>query len=421
MEAKYSFIDILGDKWWIAVVAMGAALVITPIVRLFAYRMGLVDRPDDTLKPHGRPVAYLGGLAMCAAYLTGIVGYIFVMPQAAVHWAMLKEHLSGGQYSALLRNPMWNLLAIAIGGLIITLVGQADDLRNISPRKKVLGQITAAAVLLAGGVGDRMAVVIFSFIAGSIKILHGSPPEWISSPSPWLVAPLSTLIMIVLVIATCNATNLLDGLDGLCGGVTGIIAIGFLAIAVWLAMWGHEGHESYDALRVGISLAMVGAVLGFLPYNIPPASIFMGDAGSMLLGFFVAAMMAFFCQEGNARWFLASCAIFALPILDTALAVVRRIRAGRNIFAGDRSHLYDQLVDRGKTVNQVVVLFYILAALAAGLGVLMAIFVKLRYAVFVYVLLFAGAWVVFYLKGMINPPSGDETVADNESGRQHSR
>jgi UDP-GlcNAc:undecaprenyl-phosphate GlcNAc-1-phosphate transferase len=211
------------------------------------------------------------------------------------------------------------------------------------------------------------------------------------------------VMCLLAVVGACNATNLLDGLDGLCGGVTGIIALGFLALSVWLATW--VRYPDTEGLRIALCVAMVGAVLGFLPYNIPPASIFMGDAGSMLLGFFVATMMTLFCQEGNARWFLAACVIFALPILDTALAVVRRFLAGSSLFAGDRSHLYDQLVDRGMTVKQVVVLFYGLAVLADAMGVTVAICVQGRHAVILYGLVLAVIWLLFWKKGMIKPPA----------------
>jgi UDP-GlcNAc:undecaprenyl-phosphate/decaprenyl-phosphate GlcNAc-1-phosphate transferase len=229
----------------------------------------------------------------------------------------------------------------------------------------------------------------------------------------YLVLPLSVIFCLMVVVAACNATNLLDGLDGLCGGVTGIIALGFLALAIWLALWNQ--FPGTDELRVALCFAMAGAVLGFLPYNIPPASIFMGDAGSMLLGFFVATMMALFCQEGNARWFIAALAVFILPILDTALAVVRRLAAGKPIFAGDRSHLYDQLVDRGMTVKQVVVLFYILAALAAAMGVVLAVFLHTHQVIPIYIALFALVWVIFWRLGMISerpkgprPPQADD-------------
>jgi len=137
----------------------------------------------------------------------------------------------------------------------------------------------------------------------------------------------------------------------------------------------------------------------------------------MLLGFYVASMMALFCQEGNARWLLGSLAIFALPILDTALAVVRRLIARRNIFAGDRSHLYDQLVDRGMTVKQVVVLFYALAAAAAVLGVSLAIWTQGRYALITYTVLLIVIWVVFWKLGMIKPEPRHPQDAARPPGR----
>jgi UDP-GlcNAc:undecaprenyl-phosphate GlcNAc-1-phosphate transferase len=129
----------------------------------------------------------------------------------------------------------------------------------------------------------------------------------------------------------------------------------------------------------------------------------MGDAGSMLLGFFVAVMISLFSSEGPLRWTLAACVVFALPIFDTSLAVVRHVISHKNIFEGDRSHLYDQLVDRGMSVKRVVLLFYILSVLAAIVGNVGAIYLRFRYALVIYVLLFLAVWVVFVLNGMVNP------------------
>jgi len=397
--SKLSLLDVLKDVWWIGAVALGVSLIATPIVRLIAYRARIVDRPDDLLKPHTRPTAYLGGLAMCAGLLVGLGCYLTVMPRGAENLVAMKTQLFSGQVRPLLQNPVWNALAIALGSLLITIVGLLDDLYRLRARQKVLGQVAAAAVLICGGVGYRMAVVFFS----SLRYY----------PPPWVLVPISAAMCIVLVIAACNATNLLDGLDGLCGGVTGIIALGFLALAVWLATWAHPGHENTDYLRVGLCLAMAGAVLGFLPYNIPPASIFMGDAGSMLLGFFVATSMVLFCQEGNARWFVAAWAVFALPGVDTGLAVVRRVLSGKSIFAGDRSHLYDQLVDRGMSIKRVVVLFYILSAATAVVGVVLAIKLRGRHAVAIYAALGVALSILFVKLGMVKPeprqPAGDDS------------
>jgi len=409
MPIEYSPVEVLRDQWWVGILALGVSLTVTPVVRAIAYRARIVDRPDDLLKPHGRPIAYLGGVGMCLGLLVGLAGYVAAIPDAGLHWVRLKGDLAGLRIASLLDNPLWKALAIAGGSVLITAVGLLDDIKNISPRQKLCGQLAAALILLAGGVGHRMAMVVFSPLARGLIGLGIQPAGWVLAPPFWLLLPLSVAMCLLVVIATCNATNLLDGLDGLCGGVTGIISLGFLALAVWLAMWGR--FPGTDELRVGLCLAMAGAVLGFLPYNLPPASIFMGDAGSMLLGFFVAAMLALFSQEGAARWFIAACAVFALPILDTALAVVRRLLAGVSIFTGDRSHLYDQLVDRGMSVREVVALFYILAFLTGALGVLLAIFLRLRYAMLIYAVLLVAVWTLFYKLGMVHPP---EKKASNE-------
>jgi UDP-GlcNAc:undecaprenyl-phosphate GlcNAc-1-phosphate transferase len=386
-EPVYTWMEVLQNKWWVFVVALLASLVCMPIVRFIAYRKGIVDRPDDLLKPHGRPVAYLGGLAMCVGLLAGFGAYVATTFDAESQWNGLVEELSQGRLARALDNPLLEACAVGLACVAITLVGLIDDLRKLSPRRKIVGQLLAAGILLLGGVGNRMGTIVLSPLG-----LEGHA---------WLQAPLSAAMCFLTVIAACNATNLLDGLDGLCGGVTGIIALGFLALATSLATFGNFPYTG--SLRVVLCLAMAGAVAGFLPYNLPPASIFMGDAGSMLLGFFVATMMAMFCQEGHGRWFMGSLVVFALPILDTGLAVVRRARSGKSIMAGDRSHLYDQLVDRGMSVKQVVVLFYLLGLLAAVIGVAGALALQLRYAVILYAACFVIAWIIFLKLGMVKP------------------
>jgi len=320
--------EILKDVWWIGLVGFGVSLVMTPVVRFVAYHAKIVDRPDDLLKPHAKPIAYLGGIAIFFGLLVGLGAFLTTIPDKPMHWAQLGEALSQFQLGQLIRNPFWNVFAIATGCTIIMITGLLDDLFDIKPRSKVIAQVAAAVILIIGGIGHELCPALFK-------------PLGIPLPPRWIQLGISTLGCMIVVIAICNATNLLDGLDGLCGGVTGIVALGFLALAVHLATYHNITDRQTDTIRVAFCLAMAGAVLGFLPYNIPPASIFMGDAGSMLLGFFVAAMMMLFCQERHGRWFVAACAIFALPIADTGLAVVRRILTGKRIFEGDRSHLYE--------------------------------------------------------------------------------
>ncbi|MCK5113651.1 MAG: undecaprenyl/decaprenyl-phosphate alpha-N-acetylglucosaminyl 1-phosphate transferase [Phycisphaerae bacterium] len=405
MTSMYSPQDVLKDVWWIGLVAFGVSLILTPIMRFVAYRTKIVDRPDDLLKPHAKPIAYLGGVAIFFGLIVGLGAFLSTVPDKAAQWSQLGDALSQFQIGQLIRNPFWNTFAIAAGCLIIMLTGLLDDLFDIKPRTKVIAQIAAAVILVIGGVGHELAPVILK-------------PFGIPLPPKWIQVAISTVGCMVVVIAICNATNLLDGLDGLCGGVMGIVALGFLALAVHLAMYHNIVDRHTDTIRVGLCLAMAGAALGFLPYNIPPASIFMGDAGSMLLGFFVSAMMMLFCQEGNGRWFVAACAVFALPIIDTGLAVVRRVLTGKRIFEGDRSHLYDQLVDRGMTVRQVVVLFYIMAIISATGGVLAAIYLRGRWAVATYAVIAVVLVIVFVKLGMVKPHPHEKKSAEAQDTEQ---
>src|SRR5207247_11102376 len=152
----------------------------------------------------------------------------------------------------------------------------------------------------------------------------------------------------------------IDGLDGLCGGVTAIIAAGLLFVAVHLAMNSGGMDSNWDGQRVVLGLALLGAVLGFIPYNFNPASIFMGDTGSMFLGYACAVMIVLLADAGS-KWFLAAGVMFALPVLDTTLAFARRWVNRRPLFSPDKFHFHHQLVARGLTVKRAVIVAYLLA------------------------------------------------------------
>lgn len=380
--------EVLRQRWWIAAVAFGVALVATPIARRIARRARMVDRPDDHLKPHGRPTPFLGGLAICAAVLAGLAGYLPTMPGASAHWARLGADLLADRPSALLGNPVWRLLSVAAACLLMTVVGLLDDLREMPPAGKLIGQVAAGLVLAAGGIGSHAVEALFVPAGGE--------------PSVWVTLCVGAAICVALVCLASNAVNLLDGMDGLCGGVMGVVAVGYLALSVWLAMAGPHA-DGTDGLRLALCLAAAGAVLGFLPYNLPPARIFMGDAGSLLLGLLVAAMMLLFCRERSPRWFVASWVIFAVPAVDTALAVVRRLRRGGRIAAGDRLHLYDQLAARGAQAATVLVLFYFASFLAAMIGVAGAVLLPLAYALPIYAALLAVVLAGLAAAGMVAP------------------
>jgi UDP-GlcNAc:undecaprenyl-phosphate GlcNAc-1-phosphate transferase len=179
-----------------------------------------------------------------------------------------------------------------------------------------------------------------------------------------------------------------------------VIAAGFLFLAVHLAMFGGGINSNWDALRVVLGLALLGAVLGFIPYNFNPASIFMGDTGSMFLGYCCAVMIILMAQE-MPKWFLASMVMFALPILDTTLAFVRRWIAGRPLFSADAQHFHHQLVQRGFTVKQTVMISYGLA-ICFGLMGATIVFMRTRYAVALYLVTFGSVIVAAYKMGMVH-------------------
>jgi UDP-GlcNAc:undecaprenyl-phosphate GlcNAc-1-phosphate transferase len=211
----------------------------------------------------------------------------------------------------------------------------------------------------------------------------------------------SSVVVVCVVVACCNATNLMDGLDGLCGGVTAVIAAGFLFLAVHLAISTGGYNPNLDAMRVVIAIALLGAVLGFIPYNFNPASIFMGDTGSMFLGFCCATMILLMAQGQHWRWFLASMVMFALPVLDTALAFARRWVNGRPLFSADKLHFHHQLVARGFSVKKTVLISYGLALFFAVAGASIAI-TRTRYAVAGYLIIFGYIIVAAYKMGMVH-------------------
>ena len=204
--------------------------------------------------------------------------------------------------------------------------------------------------------------------------------------------------MIIFVLGASNSLNLLDGLDGLCAGVTVIITGAMLLLAIHLGTWGFS-EVGGDAVRVVICLGLLGAVCGFLPFNRHPAKIFMGDAGSMLLGFMVAALFILFANQGP-RWLIAAVVAFGLPILDTATALVRRALNKKPLFLSDRGHIYDQMIDRGIPLKKTVAFCYGLAGVYAVIGLVMSQ-IRTRYALAVYIVVSVVSGFVVWKKGYL--------------------
>ncbi|HEV2293140.1 MAG TPA: MraY family glycosyltransferase [Tepidisphaeraceae bacterium] len=385
--------DVLSPYIYVFYAAFVVSFIFTPVMRTIAIYYNIIDEPDAIRKMHNTPVAYLGGVAVFLGWMAGLA---------------LSQFLSLHRSEPGLLPYVHVRFSIVLGACVIVILGLWDDIRRINPWMKIGGQVFAAVCLLIEGVGVNCAAPLLAPLGARIQ--HHLGPQLLSSlglaaqplplfPEPFVIA-VSSVMVIALVVFCCNATNLMDGLDGLCGGVTAIIAAGFLFLAVHMAMYGGGINSNWDALRVVLGLALLGALLGFIPYNFNPASIFMGDTGSMFLGFACATTLILMAQE-RPKWFLASMVIFALPVLDTILAFARRYVNGRPVFSPDKFHFHHQLVARGFSVKQTVIISYGLAIAFALLGVTI-VFMRTRYAVAVYLVVFGSIIVAAYKMGMVH-------------------
>lgn len=364
--------EVLSAYAWYAVLAFVVTVFATPIAAAAARALGVMDMPDTYLKPHARPTPYLGGAAICLGWTVALVAAMAIEPK--IDWAML--------------------LPIVLGGVAMTAMGVLDDLREVSPKLRLaVGGLVITVVMVATGAGVNLVDSLLYMLGLDVPV--------------YLRRALSILVGVVIVLGACNSTNLIDGLDGLCAGVTSVISLGFFIIATFIAM--HEWPAAPTHVRLVIAMALFGAALGFLPFNFNPAKIFMGDAGSILLGYNCGMMILLFARPGTLRWVIGGLMVFALPVFDTALAIFRRWRSGKPIFQGDRSHFYDQLVDRGLSVRRVVFISYALSAFYALLGCL-CIFVKLRYLLPFYASVVVATILLIHLTGMARR-EGDQRAA----------
>ena len=351
--------------WPVLAASFIASFAATWLCKKVAIKFNIVDTPDDLVKTHKEPIAYLGGLGMFLGFTVGLLAAFAFLRNEPFFSHTLKL-----------------LLGVLAGGAIACFIGLTDDIFDIKPHQKILGQIAAAILLLIVGISpnlDFMPMYLNIELAPSVELI------------------IEVIIVFVFVLGATNSLNLLDGLDGLCAGVTAIITIAMLLLSMQLATWGFS--EVGDPVRIIICLGLVGGVCGFLPFNRHPAKIFMGDAGSMFLGFVVAALMLLFAEQ-IPRWWMASIVVFGLPILDTAVALVRRLLNKRPLFVSDRGHIYDQMIDRGITLKKTVAICYALAAFYAVIGLIMSQ-IRTRYAALVYVFVFAVSAVLVWQRGYL--------------------
>lgn len=300
----------------IAAFAVAAVLsyFFTPPVKNFAHKVGAIDVPKDARRMHKKPIPRLGGLAIYGGFLCSIL--IF------------------GQLDE-------TMLCVLLGAAIIVALGIFDDVLALGAKLKFVVQIVAASIPVC--IGD-LQIGLFT----NLNPLSDTPFVHLGI--------LAVPVTIIWIVGITNAVNLIDGLDGLAVGVSSIAAITMLAVALL------TGN-----MPIAITMAaLAGACIGFMPYNLNPAKIFMGDTGSTFLGYMLATvsimgLFKFYAVISFAVPFL----ILGLPIFDTANAIIRRVAAGRSPMSPDRGHVHHKLIDMGFNQKQAVAILY---AISATLG-----------------------------------------------------
>lgn len=334
---------------FLALTAFVLCFLLTPLVAHWSRRQGLLDQPNAGRKVHLEPVPRTGGVAIVLAYAAS-VGLLLVSP---LHGATSVDM------------PLALHLFPAVG--VIFLVGLYDDIIGLRARVKLLGQIVAAGLAFYGGV--RVTA-----------IGHVDVPLLASLP-----------LTVLWLVACTNAFNLIDGVDGLAAGIGLFATFTILAAALF-------GHLSPLALAVA---PLLGALLAFLRYNFNPASIFLGDSGSLTIGFMLGCFGAIWSQKSATLLGMAAPLMaLAVPLLDTAIAVLRRFIRHQPIFSPDRNHLHHRLLDRGFSPRQVVLIVYGACGVAAAFSLLETV-PRNRFGGLLLVLFCAAAWAGVYLTGYI--------------------
>lgn len=362
--------EIFNGYAWVMAVAFVVTLVTTPILRHLAIMYGIVDRPGEARKVHRMPIAYMGGVAVFLGMLAAIL-----FSYGSIKFDGLIEYHATTHAT----EPEQRIvpLFVLFGMTVVVVVGLLDDVWGLAPRVKIGGLLFAAALLAIDDIGARVAAQVLS----PLGALTGNQNLVFTLPLPFsipgmesgalqfdLVYWVGTAIIAFFVLGACNATNLIDGLDGLLSGTTAITAIGLLVISLGLAA-ADDGVR--DTQRLVLCMALIGACLGFLPHNFNPATIFLGDAGSLLLGYTTIVIILTLGATDKTHLVMAGLIVFAVPLIDTSLAIVRRKMAGQSISSADSDHLHHML-KRALGVKGAVLVLYGIAASFATLGVIIS-------------------------------------------------
>lgn len=301
----------------IVLICFLSSLILVPIVKKIAVHINAIDIPNER-KVHTKPTPRLGGLAI---FLSFLLGYILF-----------------GELST-------QMLSILIGGFILIILGICDDIKPIKAKHKFIVQVIAALVVVCYG---NIYLPMISAFGLSINFgVWGYP------------------LAVLFIVSIINAINLIDGLDGLAAGTSSIFYLTVAVIAYFL--------NRLNGLDVILCLIMLGSTLGFLVYNFNPASIFMGDTGSMFLGFMISVIALLGYKATTVTSLIVPIIILFLPILDTVLAIIRRILKGENIGKADKSHIHHQLLKLNKSTKKTVLIMYAFDLICACISIFYAL------------------------------------------------
>lgn len=304
---------------FLGVVALVVTLACVPLAKRIALKLDAVDYPNAR-RVNTEPIPRMGGLAMCAGLAAALL--VELVGEYSLGWA--------GFYVGQVRTDV-NHAVCAAGLLVVAITGAVDDVRAIKPLPKLLGQIAGASVIAASGV--LLEAMANPFGSGLVHF-------------GWLAYPVTVFYLV----AFMNVINLADGLDGLAAGLVAIAAFWLFIIAF--------GRGLVETAM--LSMVLLGAALGFLKYNRNPASIFMGDSGSLVLGAMVGVISLLgVVRSPTVVVLVVPLVIAAVPILDTAAAIVRRVAGHRSVFQPDKGHLHHALLGRGFSVKRSVLLIHV--------------------------------------------------------------
>lgn len=301
------------------VIAGVAAAILTPFTIRLAYKIGAIDVPKDPRKIHKKPMPRIGGLAFISGFfISTILIFLCCEIDKTINFTEV------------------NLFGFFAGAIIIAITGFIDDVKNIKPWMKLLGQALAALCVISSGIRIGYINIPFLEIYGLNEVL-------------------SIIVTFFWIIGVTNAINLIDGLDGLATGVSAIATLSLFVIFVL---------NGAPQIALIIVAALLGGLVGFLPYNFNPAKTFMGDAGSNFLGYTLATVsMMGMAKTYTAMAIVLPIIVLALPIFDTLFAMARRILSGKSIMQADRGHLHYRLLDAGLSQRQAVLILYTITAL----------------------------------------------------------